>query len=47
MPIYFSDREMKRAWKSNFQAYDLAQTKTNAHRLGASQLGAEYKCLGE
>jgi len=33
MPIHFSDREMKRAWKSNFQAYDLAQTKTNAHRL--------------
>ncbi|MEA5479595.1 hypothetical protein VB774_18390 [Pseudanabaena galeata UHCC 0370] len=24
---------MKRAWKNNFQAYDLAQTKTNAHRL--------------
>ncbi|WP_271254980.1 hypothetical protein [Pseudanabaena sp. Chao 1811] len=33
MPIHFSDREMKRAWKNNFQAYELAQTKTNAHRL--------------
>ena len=33
MPVHFSDREMKKAWKNNLQAYDLAQTKTNAHRL--------------
>lgn len=33
MPVHFSDREMKRAWKNNFQAYELAQPKTNAHRL--------------
>jgi hypothetical protein len=33
MVVHFSDREMKKAWRNNFQAYDLAQTKTNAHRL--------------
>ncbi len=33
MPVHFSDREMTRAWKNNFQAYNLAQPKTNAHRL--------------
>ena len=33
MPVHFSDREMTRAWRSNFQAYHSAQTKTNAHRL--------------
>ena len=34
MPVHFSDREMQRAWKNNFQAYKTVQTPcTNAHRL--------------
>lgn len=33
MPIHFSDREMTRAWRNNFQVYHLAQPKNNSHRL--------------
>jgi len=35
MPVHFSDREMQRAWRQNFQAYDRTEPKqrTNAHRL--------------
>lgn len=34
MPVHFSDREMKNAWKHNFEAYKKLQPSyTNAHRL--------------
>ncbi len=38
MPIHFSDREMRRAWRQNLQAYEKAdntvpKVRTNAHRL--------------
>jgi hypothetical protein len=37
MVVHFSDREMQRAWKQNFLAYEKAdktsQVRTNAHRL--------------
>jgi len=43
MPVHFSDREMRRAWRQNLQAYEKADNtapkvrtnalRTNAHRL--------------
>jgi hypothetical protein len=34
VPVHFSDREMKNAWKHNFEAYKKLQPSyTNAHRL--------------